>query len=165
MSSFAITVMKYYNNLQNMFSEQKTFRNVAILKLAVKSDEPAFVEQYNVHVFNHNKSVMTYKFPNSGFDLFISDVVFFYNPIASKFVDLRVKTEMFYCDMVDNTSNTCAFLVHPRSSLSKTPLMLANHTGIIDSGYRGSLIAAFRLPNQNQYVGEQNTRLVTLCHP
>jgi dUTP pyrophosphatase len=31
----------------------------------------------------------------------------------------------------------------PRSSLSKTPLRLANSVGIIDSGYRGNLIGAF----------------------
>jgi dUTPase len=45
--------------------------------------------------------------------------------------------------------------------------MLANHTGIIDSGYRGSLIGAFRclhLSNQN-YIVDIYTRLVQICHP
>jgi dUTP pyrophosphatase len=58
--------------------------------------------------------------------------------------------------------------MHPRSSISKTPLMLANHTGIVDSGYRGSLIGAFRwlkTPNQQSYILEKHTRLLQICHP
>ena len=48
--------------------------------------------------------------------------------------------------------------------------MLANHTGIIDAGYRGSLIGAFRWlrgesTSQEAYVVEKNTRLVQICHP
>ena len=31
------------------------------------------------------------------------------------------------------------FYVYPRSSISKTPLRMANSVGIIDSGYRGNL--------------------------
>jgi dUTP pyrophosphatase len=42
--------------------------------------------------------------------------------------------------------------------------MLANHTGIIDSGYRGNLIAAFRCLSNN-YTLEKNTRIVQICHP
>ena len=34
-----------------------------------------------------------------------------------------------------------AYYLYPRSSISKTPLRLANSVGIIDSGYRGNLIA------------------------
>jgi dUTPase len=48
--------------------------------------------------------------------------------------------------------------------------MLANHTGIIDSGYRGSLIGAFRWlrssdDDSRSYLVEQNTRLAQVCHP
>lgn len=45
--------------------------------------------------------------------------------------------------------------------------MLANHTGIIDSGYRGNLIGAFRalqLPNDNAFTVVKHTRLLQLCH-
>jgi dUTPase len=42
--------------------------------------------------------------------------------------------------------------------------MLANQVGIIDSGYRGSLIAAFR-SFQEGYTIEKHTRLVQVCHP
>ena len=46
--------------------------------------------------------------------------------------------------------------------------MLANHTGIIDYGYRGSLIAALRLlpfDNVNTYTIEKNSRIMQICHP
>ena len=44
--------------------------------------------------------------------------------------------------------------------------MLANHVGIIDSGYRGNLIGAFRSFQTNKnYVVDKFTRLLQLCHP
>ena len=65
--------------------------------------------------------------------------------------------------MLDN--NQCLpFQIYPRSSISKTPLLLANHVGIIDSGYRGNLITAFRCL-ENSYLAEKNTRLVQICLP
>ena len=36
------------------------------------------------------------------------------------------------------------YYLHARSSISKTPIGLANSVGIIDAGYRGELIAAVR---------------------
>ena len=52
----------------------------------------------------------------------------------------------------------------PRSSISKTPLVLSNHVGIIDSGYRGNLIAMFRNLSGEDYHVEQYTRLIQVCH-
>ena len=45
--------------------------------------------------------------------------------------------------------------------------MLANSVGIIDSGYRGPIIGAFRnISNQQErYVVEKNTRLLQICEP
>jgi dUTP pyrophosphatase len=36
-------------------------------------------------------------------------------------------------------------LVVPRSSIYKTDLMLSNHAGVIDSGYRGSIKSKFKI--------------------
>jgi dUTP pyrophosphatase len=68
---------------------------------------------------------------------------------------------------VYGASYSSGYYVYPRSSISKTPLMLANHVGIIDSGYRGNLMAAVRkLPSaQSEYVVEKHTRLFQICHP
>ena len=40
------------------------------------------------------------------------------------------------CENVDNK----AYYLFPRSSISKTPLRLANSIGLIDGGYRGELV-------------------------
>ena len=60
-------------------------------------------------------------------------------------IDFKIK-----CAMFDANGNLCSYYLYPRSSLSKKPLMLANHVGIIDSGYRGNLMAKVRcLPPSN----------------
>jgi len=83
----------------------------------------------------------------------------------TKFIDMKVKSEMVYCNVDTNKVTNCAFTIYPRSSISKTPLMLANHTGIIDSGYRGSLIGAFRSLTEWNYIVAGGTRLLQVCHP
>jgi dUTP pyrophosphatase len=84
-------------------------------------------------------------------------------------IDMQVKAEMVFYDATANTIETCAYMLYPRSSISKTPLMLANHTGIIDSGYRGWLMGAFRClefpEDKPNYVVEARTRLLQICHP
>ena len=49
-----------------------------------------------------------------------------------------------------NKSFSTGFYLHPRSSISKTKLRLANSTGIIDAGYRGHIMAMFDINDQVQ---------------
>jgi dUTP pyrophosphatase len=62
-----------------------------------------------------------------------------------------------------NTYNT-GYYMHPRSSIYKTPLRLANSTGIVDSGYRGNLIGMLDCIKP-EYVVERFDRLIQLCAP
>jgi dUTP pyrophosphatase len=62
--------------------------------------------------------------------------------------------------------------LYPRSSTgTKTPLRLANSVGIIDSGYRGNIIAVFdnwktRTDRENSsHVVEEYDRVVQICPP
>lgn len=55
------------------------------------------------------------------------------------------------------------YYVYPRSSISKTPLRLANSVGIIDSGYRGQLIAKVDNISKEDYVVEKHQRLFQIC--
>lgn len=58
------------------------------------------------------------------------------------------------------------FYLYPRSSTgTKTPLRLANSVGIIDSGYRGPLIAAFDNWKRDDYEIQDKQRLVQVCPP
>ena len=40
-------------------------------------------------------------------------------------------------------------LVYPRSSISKKQLILSNHVGVIDSGYRGEITFKFRIEGEH----------------
>jgi len=55
------------------------------------------------------------------------------------------------------------FYLHPRSSLGKSPLRLANSTGIIDAGYRGHIAGMFDA-NSN-YILEEHSRQLQICSP
>lgn len=167
--------------VNHFFSESRT-TNYAVLKLSVNSDSPELLELYTDHVSKHNDAIDNAMYPNSGFDLFVPETTIFGKDFVTKFIDLKIKTEMIYCDKnmevdveneegeevtVKGVSYSCGYYMYPRSSISKTPLMLANHVGIIDSGYRGNLIAAVRkLPSDEAaYSVEKQTRLFQICHP
>ena len=157
-------VVILYNSLKT--GSVNGYKNFAILKVVF--DNENLKTEYENRIVNHNNMFMTNPLPDSGFDVLVPNEKNFQQPFVTQFIDMKIKTEMFYCEVDTDRISTCAFNVHPRSSISKTPLMLANHTGIIDSGYRGSLIGAFRMlpvANNSQYVVEKNARLLQICHP
>ena len=128
---------------------------VALLRMYVI---PELVEIYTQAIEKHNHSVKTDPYPNSGFDLFFPTDITFYG-LQSNFIQFGVK-----CEMIDDVKS--GYYIYPRSSISKTPLMLANGTGIIDSSYRGTIIGAFRNIDLNHpYVVKQYERLIQICHP
>ena len=128
---------------------------IATLRLYI--EDPDLKEFYKPYVAAHNESMVNDPFPNAGFDIFVPADTTFNTPFETVMINTGIKCEMTYGPAPS------AFLVLPRSSISKTPLMLANHTGIIDCGYRGTIYGAFRsfLP----YVVESGTRLLQICHP
>ena len=157
-------VVILYNSLKT--GSANGHKNFAILKVVF--DNENLKTEYENRIVNHNNMFMTNPLHDSGFDVLVPNETSFQQPFVTQFIDMKIKTEMFYCEVDTDRIATCAFNVHPRSSISKTPLMLANHTGIIDSGYRGSLIGAFRMlpvANNSQYVVEKNARLLQICHP
>jgi dUTPase len=113
---------------------------------------------------------------DSGFDLFIPFTVhskdFLYNDIvyghetSLMTIDHHVKCAV---TMVDDQGKTypSAYYMFPRSSISKTPLRLANSVGIIDSGYRGNLIAKvdFLGNHGKSFAVKQGLRLFQVCNP
>ena len=64
------------------------------------------------------------------------------------------------------TSRPVGYYMYPRSSTgSKTPLRLANSVGIIDSGYRGPLMAVLDNVKNEPYTITLNQRLMQICPP
>ena len=117
--------------------------------LKIKPENDAVKQLYLNHGF-FNKG-------DSGIDLFFPDKVNFKNG-STTFVDLKIK-----CEMIDNTTNkNVSYYLYPRSSISKTSLMLHNSTGIIDEGYRGSLKTAI-INTSQQNISWINAALVVYC--
>lgn len=136
--------------------------NVAYLNIFVDPAYPELRAMYADHVEKHNTEVDTNLYYNAGFDLFVPETTIC-TGIDTTMIGLKVKAEM-----VSEDKHPCAFYLFPRSSISKTPLMLANHIGLIDSGYRGELIAAVRNLQGDRigpYTVAEKTRLFQIVHP
>jgi dUTPase len=130
-----------------------------------QNENPELYALYMQHIENHNRAITNTSYPNAGFDLFFPDDVNFNHINESKLINLGVKAQMF-CQ-----GQPTGFYLFLRSSIYKTPLMMNNHVGVIDSGYRGNLHSALRyLPNESAdkvdvYSVEKYTRLLQICHP
>jgi dUTP pyrophosphatase len=93
---------------------------------------------------------------DSGYDLFccVNQVV---EPWSTCKIPLGI------CAQPINTDS--GYYLYPRSSISKTPLGLANSVGIIDNGYRGEICAVVRNYSNEPYKINQGERLFQLCAP
>lgn len=146
------------------FMRNNSGKQFGVLKIAFKNTDTEFITQYNKHITTHNNS-MNDTYPNAGFDILMpAESIIPKNKLSlskAQLVPLDIK-----CEMVDENNNPIGFYMYARSSISKTPLALANHVGVIDSGYRGVLMAAFRnLDSNTDFKIEKNTRLLQITHP
>ena len=98
---------------------------------------------------------------DSGLDLFFNEEV---NIPAggTKLLSLDIQCEAF----VDkNKDQNVSYYLYPRSSIYKTPLRMANSVGIIDAGYRGTIMAAVDNRSTEDYTVTPGQRLFQLCGP
>lgn len=129
-------------------------------------------EAYKACVSIHNQKIAADPhFFDAGFDLLLPSNTVFIPGQVNK-VDFRIKCSAkihFLNRDIDANSRSyfTGFYTHPRSSLSKTPLRLANATGIIDAGYRGNLIGMFDCNGgpDDDYTSELFSRLLQICAP
>lgn len=98
---------------------------------------------------------------DSGLDLFFIEEI---NIAAksTKLVSLGIKCEA-YPDK--NKERNISYYLYPRSSISKTPLRMANSVGIIDAGYRGTIMAAVDNISDEDYTIKVGQRLFQICSP
>jgi len=122
-------------------------------------DDPEISEWYKIAVSHVD---------DSGFDLFIPEDVSFQCG-ETKIVDLKIKGKM-----VEASGKEVAYTIYPRSSICKTPLILANSIGMIDVGYRNTLKIALKyIPTHEDYANgfttvytvPKGTRLVQAIAP
>jgi dUTPase len=124
--------------------------------------------KYYEAIYNHNSKLNENPHHiDAGFDLFSPYTEFKCISDNVNKLDLKIKCSAQIVEMekngLINTYNT-GYYMHPRSSIYKTPLRLANSTGIVDSGYRGNLIGMFDCIKP-EYVIERFDRLIQVCAP
>ena len=151
------------NNLLNIYGR--------FMRLKLFVDKPKMNNNINDQLVNeyinainkhNNKVINNPNMIDAGFDIFTAASQNLTNQSVNK-VDFNV---VCACQMVtqSGTYNT-GFYMYPRSSISKTPLRLANNVGIIDAGYRGHLIGMFDLVYQPTHKIEQFDRYLQICAP
>jgi dUTP pyrophosphatase len=92
---------------------------------------------------------------NAGVDLFVPNDVEF-APGERKMVSMGVRAVMI------DWKNMANYWMLPRSSISKTGLMMMNSVGVIDKSYRGELIAALWNTTHQTVKVERGQRLVQI---
>lgn len=150
----------------NSFKNNTSRKQIMVLNLLVDSDNQELKNIYLNAAYKHNLSLMEDPhFCNSGFDLFLPERQIFVHGSVNK-ASFKVRCSAKICNIDgDNISSYhTGYYMHPRSSLSKTMLRLANSTGIIDAGYRGPLIGMFDCIDESYFI-ENYTRLLQICAP
>jgi dUTP pyrophosphatase len=124
----------------------------------VNENYEEIVKMYKEKMEAHNHKVRESRYADSGFDLLIP---FDYSKNENGYTDNRISNVTFRaplgvkCSMLklnskcnNNNDNPfpsgyypCGYYLYPRSSIVKTPFRLSNSVGIIDSGYRGEIMA------------------------
>lgn len=125
---------------------------------------------------NHSYNERANHHDDAGCDLYIQHyhvcephkVTFIHHHIACEMLEL---TSSLHIPVGDETYETkeffknLSYLLVPRSSISKTPLLMANSIGIIDTGYRGEIIAAVYNTSSEPYIIDAGTRLFQIIAP
>lgn len=127
------------------------------MKFLIKCKSEDIKEMYK----NHS----TYHKGDSGLDLFIvNDVVI--EAGETKLVDLgihcQLQSNVWYCPWKKVYNS---YMMFPRSSISKTPLRLANSVGLCDAGYCGELKAPLYNTSNEAFHLKKGDRYVQLVTP
>ena len=94
---------------------------------------------------------------DSGYDLYCSETVEIL-PHSVGTLDFKIRCSPSF-------QRVSGYYLYPRSSISKTPLMMANSVGIIDHGYRGNIMAKVYNTSDKVYEVKKGERLFQLCMP
>jgi len=187
------------NEFCSTFFKDGKSGNLMHLKIFVSGDYE-LKKMYLAAAEQHNQKLLNNKFIDAGFDLYTplqkedtkevedyGEVIRCFgpgwvdneglkiNPVNK--IDFKVKcsAKMYSNSNYNSNSFYTGYFLFPRSSISKTPLRLANSQGIIDSGYRGNLMGMFDVVNINDeekreyedadYYVKKYDKLVQICAP
>jgi dUTP pyrophosphatase len=183
-----------FGKFSNVFWTTTSHDKIMHLSIYVDGDDELKKKYMNAALTHNDKLLKDPHFYDAGFDLFLPK-----NGNKNE-VSLYGEGMRFFTLSSENTSlinkvnfnvKCCAkmynrledeedvkkkfyfspFYTYMRSSMSKTPLRLANNQGIIDAGYRGSLIGMFdciysnSLSQNVDYYVEPYSRVLQICAP
>ena len=114
------------------------------MKLFIKPHNNTALKFYRNHGHFHDG--------DAGLDLYVLEDLHF-KPGETKAIKLGIS-----CEPEDGI----AYYLFPRSSISKTPLRMANSIGLIDGGYRGEIMAVCDNIKSEDYTVEKGQRLFQL---
>jgi dUTP pyrophosphatase len=151
------------------------YDKVMVLRVFVDSDDDHLRDMYrNAAIAHNNKLLTNMQHIDAGFDLFSPETIDFFGPGWPQKSPVN-KLDFKICCAARMHADTgknynTGYYMHPRSSLSKTQLRLANSTGIVDAGYRGHLIGMFDVVNSpadraSDYSGIKYDRYLQICAP
>ena len=114
---------------------------------------------YDERVSKHND------FSDAGFDLICPQDITITAGSIGNAIDLGVCSAASDFAQVGRCQGCMSYYLYARSSISKTPLRMSNSIGVIDSGYRGKLIAMVDHVGKDDFVVKKGERLFQLCAP
>ena len=117
----------------------------------------ALTDELHEKYYNHTH----YNQGDSGLDLFFPEDITLEPGTKGRQVDLQIQCEA----MTKNGQTPLSYYLYPRSSISKTPIRMANCVGIIDAGYRGNIIVALDHIGEDTFTIQKGTRLFQICSP
>lgn len=151
------------------------YDKVLTLKIFVSNNDNELKGLYHDITKKHNeKAFNNISHIDAGFDLYLPNTMTFHGPNEGDLNPVN-KVDFGICCSAQiitdsNKIYNSGYYLHPRSSLSKTQLRLANSTGIVDAGYRGNIIGMFDVVNTRPhevavYFGKKHDRYLQICAP
>jgi len=123
--------------------------------LYIYTDNETLRDYYYAYQYNHKG--------DSGIDLIFPED-YHLKLHETRLLDFGIK-----CEMKDEKGNNISYYLYPRSSIYKTPLIMKNHVGIIDAGYRGKIMAPVHFHDNElklrDYHLKKGERLFQICSP
>jgi dUTP pyrophosphatase len=140
---------------KNTFIKKKISKMSKLFLIRVNSE--------NIDLYQNHK---TYNKGDSGLDLFvIKDQLI--NPGETILVDFGIQcqniSKRFFLDWFKLYKYN-SYLLIPRSSISKTPLMMKNSIGLIDAGYTGNIKAPLYNTSSEPFYIKRGERYVQLVN-
>lgn len=166
--------------------KKSQYKKLMHLKIFIDTDDEGLKTEYKSRVNEHNNKLLTEEHIDAGFDLLVPKT---YTQecgnslpkllkldhkvkCSARFVvkDKEIPSQKMVYQInppVNLYKYPTGYYMYPRSSIYKTPFRLANSVGIIDSGYRGNLIAMLDLhiSTQETVECERFSRLMQICAP